>query len=107
MHRTAGSGRGEAAGPRSSQSSAHSIALSALQETSALHHQKQSQKPSEETLHCPTDSTHTLALPKCQTEIGIHHTTHSSSGAHTHSLPSMPLLDSEEVKIGVDTGKHP
>ena len=47
MHRAAGSGDGKAAGPRSSPSSAHGIALSAPQETYALNHRQQSWKPSE------------------------------------------------------------
>lgn len=81
MHRTAGSGDGKAAGPRSTPSSAHSIALSTPQET-VLNNREQSWKPLEETLHCPADSTHTFALPKCQTQIGIHHT---NTYTHIHS----------------------
>lgn len=56
MHRTAGSGDGKAAGPLSSLSTAHSIAVSAPQETSPLNHQEQSWKPSKETLHYPANS---------------------------------------------------
>lgn len=53
-------------------------------ETTPLNHQEQSWKPWEETLHCPTESTHTFALQKCQTEIGIHHT-HTQIHKRTHT----------------------
>lgn len=59
-------------------------------ETSPLNHQEQSWKPWEGTLHCPTESTHTFALQKCQTEIGIHRThTHPNTQAHTYTVATV------------------
>lgn len=73
MHRTAGSRDWEGCWA-SALSEFSQQYRSVCPETSALNHWQQSWEPWEETLHCPTDSTHTFALQKCQTDWDTSHT---------------------------------
>lgn len=97
MHKTAGSGDGEAAGPSSMLSELnpqHCSVFPARDSCSNPQPADKKQKPSEETLHCPTDSAHTFTLPKCQTEIGINHT---RANTHKHGwrvLSSVAVIKS-------------